>query len=160
MPSSLSQPTLANQANYPPQIAADVANLFSYGASQWIALPIAFGTANNAVLYTVPTGVRLYVHRAIWEVTTGFTGGTSSAIGLSSSNTGYNTAGDILGGASGDVAATLVDGITGGTIGAKFGSNGVIVLNAADTVKFNRITSAFTAGAGFAHLLVSALPTS
>lgn len=157
MPSTLVQP-VANF--YAPKTADDLAALFLNGAPQWLALPIAFGTANNAVLFTVPTGIRMFVHKAIWEVTSGFTGGTNSAIGLSSSNTGYNTAGDILGGAGGDVAATLVSGLKGGTLGAKFGSNGVIVLAAADTIKFNRIVDAFTAGAGFAHLHISALPTS
>lgn len=118
-----------------------------------VKVAIAFGTANNAVLFTVPDGLKLALSRAWWEVTTGFTGGTSSAIGLSSSNSAYSTAGDLLGGASGDLAATLVAGQIGGTIGAKFGSNGVVVLSAADTVKFNRIASVYTAGAGFVHLV-------
>lgn len=120
-----------------------------------LKLAVSKDTADAAVLFTVPAGYRLSVDRAFWEVTTGFTGGSSSAIGLSSSNTAYATAGDILGGASGDVTATLgTAGIKGGTIGAKFGSNGVVVLEAGDTIKFNRVTSAYTAGAGFVHALV------
>lgn len=124
-----------------------------------IKLAIAFGTADAAALLTLPAGwpSKLLVDRAFWEVTSSFTGGSSSAIGISSTNASYNTKGDILGGASGDVAATLVStGVLykGGTLGAKFGSNGVIALVAGDAVRFDRITSAFTAGAGFAHLLV------
>jgi len=120
-------------------------------------LAISSATANGAVLFTVPDGHYLRINRAWWNVQTGFTGGSSSAIGLSSSNSAYSTAGDILGGSSGDVAATLVStggGQKGGTIGAKFGSNGVVVLGPGDTIKFDRITSAFTAGSGYAMIEV------
>jgi hypothetical protein len=87
-----------------------------------------------------------------WEVTTGFTGGSSSAIGISSSNsTGHTTKGDLLGGSGGDVAATLVAGYPSGTIGADIAAG--LMMVAADTVRFDRITSAFTAGAGAAHLV-------
>lgn len=122
-----------------------------------LKLAISKDTADGEVLFTVPDGHYLRVNRAWWNVQTGFTGGSSSAIGLSSSNTAYNTAGDLLGGASGDVAATLVStggGQKGGTLGAKLGSNGVIVLAPGDTIKFNRITSAFTVGAGYAMVEV------
>lgn len=118
-----------------------------------LKLAISKDTTDGEVLFTVPDGHYLRVNRAWWNVQTGFTGGSSSAIGLSSSNAAYNTAGDLLGGATGDVAATLVStggGQKGGTIGAKFGSNGVVVLAPGDTIKFNRITSAFTVGAGYA----------
>lgn len=114
-----------------------------------LKLPISYSTADNEVLFTVPDGHHLRVNRAWWNVQTQFSGGSSSAIGASSSNSSYSTAGDIIGGASGDVSATLATGQKGGTIGAKFGSNGVVVLAPGDTIKFNRITSAFTAGAGY-----------
>ena len=120
-----------------------------------LALPFTYATANNAVLLTLPTGAVLAFRQAYWEVTTGFTGGSSSAIGVAS--TTQSTAGDILGGASGDVAATLVSGAAiPGTIGAKADALSELhadVLVAADTVKLNRITSAFTAGAGKVHLV-------
>lgn len=134
--------------------------LLSNGLPQWLALPIAFGTADAATLFTVPAGVRMFVHRMFWEVSVGFTGGVSSTIGVSSDATGYTTKGDLLGGASGDAAATLVAGLTGGTLGAKFGSNGVIIIPATKILRFDRITSAFTAGSGFVHAQVSFLPTS
>lgn len=123
-----------------------------------LSLAIGFGTADNAVLYTVPVGFVLRVQRTFYQITTSFTGGTSSAIGASSSDAAYSTAGDIQGGASGDLAAALVStggSYKAGTVGAKFGSNGVVVLVGGDTIKFNRIASVFTAGAGFLHAHVS-----
>ena len=103
------------------------------------------------MLATLPTGARLVVQGGYWEVTTGFTGGSSSAIGLSSSQTGHTTGGDLLGGSGGDVTALLgTAGIKEATIGADVAAGMVLV--AASTIKFNRITSAFTAGAGYAHV--------
>lgn len=136
------------------------------GTGRWLRLDtrvhvyaaVSFNNANNDVLFTVPTGFVLSLTRTWWEVTADFTGGTSSTIGLSSSNSSYSTAGDLQGGASGDAAAALTTGkAKPGTVGAKFGSNGMIVLVAGDTVKFNRITSAFTAGTGYAHLMFDVL---
>jgi hypothetical protein len=120
-----------------------------------LSMPIAFGTADATALFTVPTNARLLVRRGYWEVATGFTGGSSSAIGLSSSNASFNTKGDLLGGASGDVAATLVAGVKLGTIGAKTAAG--VLLVGGDTVRFDRVTSAFTAGAGNAHLVCDVL---
>lgn len=126
-----------------------------------LKLPIAFGTADAAVLFTVPTltngAAAVKIDSLFWEVTTSFTGGSSSAIGVSSSNTRYSTKGDLLGGASGDVLATLVSTNTyvPGTLGAKYAAaatTGKIFLVAGDTLRFDRITSAFTAGAGFVHV--------
>jgi hypothetical protein len=129
--------------------------LLAEGFEQNVALPIGFGTADAAVLATTPTNSLIRVGRGYWEVTTGFTGGSSSAIGLSSSAAGFTTKGDLLGGASGDVAATLVAGNALGTIGAKTAAG--ILLPGGSAIRFDRITSAFTAGAGLAHLLVNVL---
>ena len=117
-----------------------------------LGLTIAFGTADAAILATLPAGARMKVMGGYWEVTTGFTGGTSSAIGISSSNSsGHTTKGDILGDSGGDVAATLVAGYPSGTIGADVAAG--LMMVAADTLRFDRITSAFTAGAGKAHIV-------
>lgn len=121
-----------------------------------LKIPVAFGTADATVLLTIPVGFRLQIVRSFWEATVAFTGGASSAIGIDSSNANSNTAGDLLGGATGDVAAALGTGALGGTVGAKIASSPILV--AADTIKFNRITSAFTAGSGFAHVM--AIPIS
>jgi hypothetical protein len=114
-----------------------------------LKLPVSYVTADAAVLYTVPAGHRVRVARTYWENTTAWTGGSSSAIGASSSNAGYSTKGDIQGGASGDLTAAMGAGFKPGTIGAKFGSNGVVILTAGDTIIFDRIASVYTAGAGY-----------
>lgn len=120
-----------------------------------ITAAVTFNTADNAVLYTVPTGFRLQVGVPFWNVGTSWTGGTNSAIGVSSSNTGLATAGDLLGGAGGDVAAGLLS--TGayakGTKGTKVGTPEAVLIGA-ETVKFNRVVDAFTAGAATLHLPV------
>lgn len=120
-----------------------------------LACPFTYATADGTALLTLPTGARLHLMRAYWEVTTGFSGGSSSAIGVAS--TTQSTAGDILGGASGDVAATLVSGAAiPGTIGAKMDSDSELHANlfaAGEAFTLERITSAFTAGVGKVHLV-------
>lgn len=120
-----------------------------------LAFPVTKDTADGAVLFTVPAGFRLLVRRGYWENTTAWTGGTSSTIGLSSSNAAYSTKGDLLGGASGDAAANLGVGVKLGTAGAKITAGTILVPG--DTVRFDKITDAFTAGAGKAHLVVDVL---
>jgi len=160
-PAILPTPDLQAASNYAPALAAQLKALYDQGDAI-LALPVDFTKADAAVLYTVPTGIRLQLGRAFWEITASWTGGASSAIGLSSSNASYSTKGDLLGGASGDVAAglTFVAPLFKGTIGAKAASQGVIVLVAGDTIRFDRITSAFTAGTGLAHVPVQLLPAS
>lgn len=128
-------------------------------AGRWLRCPgpidlsmaIAYTTADAAALATLPTGSRFVVMGGYWEVTTGFTGGSSSAIGLSSSQTGHTTKGDILGGSGGNVTALLgTAGIKEATIGADIAAG--VVLIPASTIRFDQVTSTFTAGAGYAHL--------
>jgi hypothetical protein len=118
-----------------------------------LAIAIAFGTADAAVLATLPAGMYALLGRSYWEVTADWTGGSSSAIGLSTSQAPGTTKGDLLGGSGGDVAATLVasGGRLLGTVGADV-AGGILVKPAA-TIRFDRITSAFTAGTGFAHIV-------
>lgn len=126
---------------------------------QNLPLAFTFATADAAALLTLPTGMILVPIDAYWEITTGCTGGSSSAIGMSSSNSGFSTKGDLLGGATGDVAATLVAGTTFGTAGAKLDTiaHKRVMLVAGDTVRYDRITSVFTAGAGNGHLVCNVL---
>lgn len=159
MPNTLQVPSFANSLHVP-ENGKSLVNLFENGAPQWLALPVDFNTADAAALFTVPIGYRLYLSRLFWEVSVAFTGGSSSAIGVSSDATGFTTKGDLLGGATGDVLATLTTGIKGGTLGTKFGSNGVVVIPAGKVLRFDRITSAFTAGSGLVHVHASILPTS
>jgi hypothetical protein len=136
------------------------------GSGRWLRMPgafelkmpIAFGTADAAILLTVPTGALLSFEEFFWQITADFTGGSSSAIGVSSSNKNdaadFRTKGDLLGGATGDVAATLVassGSYARGTIGADWDSLAKrrTLWVPVETLRFDRITSAFTAGAGF-----------
>lgn len=120
-----------------------------------LKLPIAAATADAAALFRVPAGMKLALERLWWEIAADFTGGSSSAIGVSSDLAPHETKGDLLGGSGGNVAAALVAsaGHVGGTIGASFGSNGIVVLTAGSVIRFDRITSAFTAGSGYVHVL-------
>lgn len=156
MPAAI--PTFDALANYPAAIAGAVCTQGRFT----LTLPIGFALADAAVLYTVPAGMRLALERGFWEILTSFTGGASSALGISSANANYNTKGDLLGGASGDVAAVMIS--TGnpfkGTIGAKAATQGIIVLVAGDVIRLDRVTSAYTAGAGFAHFPATLIPTS
>ena len=118
-----------------------------------LSLPITYATADAAVLATLPTGSELKISDLHWEITADFTGGSSSAIGVSSAKTGFSTKGDLLGGASGDVAATITAALSpaAGTAGAKMDTLAEVraaIFKAADTIRFDRITSAFTAGTG------------
>jgi hypothetical protein len=117
-------------------------------------LPIAYTTADGAAILTVPAGFCLrMIGFPWWEVTTGFTGGTDSAIGVSTNLTGYETKGDILGGATGELTATLgTSGIKLGTIGDELGDIAgmhAMLFPAASEFQFDRIASVYTAGAGF-----------
>lgn len=119
-----------------------------------LAIPIAYTLANNATIWTVPTGVIFKLESAHWEVTTAWAGGSSSAIGITA--TGHTTDGDILGGASGDVEATLTTGRKAGTVGAKMDSDSELhsmLFVATNTFHYDEVTSAFTSGAGYAHLV-------
>jgi hypothetical protein len=154
--------------NYTPGVAAALRTLMLVGSCHLI-LPIARTFADATVLFTCPTivhpdlgsNLRFEVISTGWEVTTSWTGGSSSAIGASSSNANYNTKGDLLGGSSGDVLATLVSTgpkLKGGTLGTKFGTNGRILLVAGDTILYDKIASTFTAGAGFIHVRMGLVP--
>ena len=162
MPATIPTPIRDTIANYPPALADSFVASYLQGLPFWLTLPVTFNTTDAAVLFTVPTGVRFCIHRAGWEVGTSWSGGSSSSIGLSSSNAAYNTKGDIQGGSGGDLAAAMTGpGFRGGSaIGAKFATNGFIVLIAADTIRFDRIVSAYTAGTANAQLWCSILPAS
>lgn len=124
-----------------------------------LKLACSFNTADAAALLTVPAGFVLRITGLpFWDVTTAFTGGTSSAIGVSMTKAGYNVKGDLLGGATGDVLAGLTAGNKPGTLGPKLDTPAemqALLIEPTDVVRFDRITSAFTAGAGFVCLPVA-----
>lgn len=167
MPATEPNIALANLGNYPPSVGQALADLL-LRAPFWLCLPITFNNADASVLYTVPTGQRMHILQSGYEVSVAWTGGAASTIGVSSSSLDYNSKGDILGGAAGDVAATLVATLDGtskilkGTAGTKFTVSGavqrMITIAAGFTIRHDRITSAYTAGAGNVHLLVAFVP--
>jgi hypothetical protein len=122
-------------------------------------IPISFANTDGEAIETIPEGfaLRLTGH-PYWEVTAEWTGGSSSAIGISTNVSGYETGGDILGGATGDVLATLVAGIAAGTQGGELVDEVAfhdLLLEEASEFQFDRITSAFTAGSGFVCIPVA-----
>lgn len=156
MPATAPIVTIDQVGNYSPANGAKLVELFNQGLPFILRLPFTFATADGAALYTVPAGFELYVDRVWWNITTSMTGGTTPAIGVSSDDANFSTKGDLLGGASGDLTATLVSTgrpHKGGTVGAKFGSNGIVVLGAGKIVRFDRIADVFAAGAGNVFLL-------
>jgi hypothetical protein len=106
----------------PTSIAADE-------AGRWIldlpivllSFPITFETTNEEVLFEVPDGVVIHPLSFWWEIGTNFSGGSSSAIGVSSDKTGFTAAGSLLGGSSGNVAAELTTALspTLGKVGSR-----------------------------------------
>ena len=91
MPAQL--PTRQQLSNYPPSIADALVGAGGI-LRGFLALPFSFATANNAVLFTVPQPYRMHIEDGYWEPLVSLTDGVASAIGVSSSNAGYNTAGE------------------------------------------------------------------
>lgn len=121
-------------------------------------LPVSAANDDGDTIGTIPEGfaVRL-TGLPYWETTDGWTGGDSSAIGIAASRTGFTAAGALLGGAAGDIAATLVAGIAAGTVGSaldSFAELQAALFEEGDEFTYEEITSAFTAGEGFACLPV------
>lgn len=137
------------------------------GSGRWIRvdssfvmkLPFSYATADGATLFTVPEGFALRPSGLpYWEVTAAFAGGSSSAIGIASSRTGFTAAGAVLGGAAGDVEADLTAGIKAGTIGTGFDTiaeQHAGLFEEGDTFTFERITSVFTSGSGYVCIPVN-----
>lgn len=126
-----------------------------------LKIPVGFALANNATLLTVPVGFLLTTQRPYLEVTADFTGGVNSAIGVNASVVPFSTAGDILGGAAGELLAAMTAGNRGklGTaLAASLAGTGQpFALGAGGTLKWNLIVSQYTAGAGFLHVPVISL---
>jgi hypothetical protein len=116
-------------------------------------IPVDFSMADGTTIETIPEGFAVRITGLpYWEVTASWTGGAGSSIGIASNKTGFTAAGAILGGATGDVAATLVAGIAAGTIGTGLDTPAEVqaaLFEEGDTFTYEEITSAFTAGAGF-----------
>ena len=129
------------------------------GKSIVLKLPIDYTLADAAALLTVPEQMALrLVGMPFWEITTGFTGGTASAIGVSSDSIA-TTKGDLLGGAAGQLTAVIgTAGVKPGTIGPLIDTPAEVqafVLIAGKIIRFDRIASVYTAGVGFVHIPVA-----
>lgn len=129
------------------------------GKSIVLKLPIDYTIADAVALLTVPEQMCLRLTGLpFWEVVTGFTGGTSSAIGISSDSIA-TTKGDLLGGAGGQLTAVLgTAGVKPGTIGPLIDTPAEVqafLLIAGKIFRFDRIASVYTAGAGFVHIPVA-----
>ncbi len=138
--------------------------LLDAGQEVKLSFPFTFETLDAAALLTMPAGAYLWPTKIWWNITADMTGGTASAIGVSSDVTGWDTKGDLLGGAGGDVAAALTAALSPalGTIGAAWDSvtERRFMLRPADVLRFDHIVSQFTAGAGSvemtAHVVANA----
>ena len=136
------------------QTSQDIARALLTGFGH-LKIPFSYATADAAVLFTVPSGMKLEIGRVFWETTVTFAGGATPKIGLKSSNAGYNTAGDLLGGGTGDgtlASTTQYSGTIGAKISTAASAAAPVILVAGDTIIFNRMTSAFTSGSGFVHV--------
>ncbi len=129
-----------------------------------LVLPVTFATADNALLATVPAELTLLPVYAgpMLETSTAWSGGVASTIGLSYTN-GSTTRvkGSLAGGAAGNIGGTYVNFFQP-TIGSGFATVGAVqamVLYGGTTINHDRITSAFTAGAGQWHVPVFNLLT-
>ena len=111
-------------------------------------------TPDGGVLYTVPANTTLILYSLLWSVSVPFTGGTAATLAVRSTNAGSNAVGDLLGGPAGDGTVLGVAGPVFGTMGPKVTPPAIVTLAAGDTIILNRVSSAFTAGAG--SVLVSA----
>jgi hypothetical protein len=135
-----------------PTDGSDGRFLLDAGQDVHLSFPFTWETADAAALLTMPAGAYLWPARLWWKITADMTGGAGSTIGVSTDVTGYDVKGDLLGGAAGDAAAALTAALSPalGTIGAKWDTvpEKRFMLRPADVLRFDRITSAFTAGAG------------
>lgn len=131
------------------------------GSGRWVRadkafvmkVPISFANTDNQAIETMPEGFALRLGGfPYWEITTPFAGGTASAIGISTSVTGYDTEGDILGGATGDTTAVESAGIAAGTLGGELDDHvgfQALLLEEGQAFRYNRIVDAYTSGAGY-----------
>ncbi len=152
---SLANDTTSQLAIRPTALSTIQAGRFEFfGTTTLLGAAVTAATADLAVMFTVPVGFTLLVTpRCWWNNTIAWTGGTNAAIGASSSASAYSTAGDLQGGAGGDLTAAMGTGYRAGSaIGTKIASGGLVILTAGDTVIYNKIASTYGAGAGILNI--------
>lgn len=125
-----------------------------------LVIPVTFANTDNQQLVLVPTPMTLLpVYAGIFlEVTTAWAGGTTPKIGLSFTNgTVTRTQGNLAGGATGNGAFTFVT-YKQLTLGSQYsiaaGTTDAVVLGPGSTILWDRISDAYTSGAGNIHIPV------
>jgi hypothetical protein len=120
-----------------------------------LVIPATFANTDNQSMVVVPAEMTLQPHpNIILEVTTVWAGGAASTIGLSFSTPSLNRArGNLAGGAAGNSGFTSTF-FAAMTLGSQFagGLAQAVILPPASIIAYDRITSAFTSGAGNFHL--------
>jgi hypothetical protein len=148
------RPTIIASASDPGRFVAEL-------PEHVLGLDFTHATADAAALFTVPTGCKLHLLAPWWDITTSMSGGSSSAIGVSSGKTGFTAKGCLLGGSAGDVAATLTAaaspalgtrGLLAAPAGSRIVQETVAVASASATPRFavQRLLHARTIGTGAA----------
>ena len=136
----------------------------SGGVGKWVCVDpffnlqfanIDFNTPDAHVLFTVPAGLRISPIRFLFETGNAWTGG-AGAVGVSSSNAAFNTKGDLMGGAAGDVAANMGAAGFHGTIGTKmaaaYTTRPPVVLVGGDTIRWDVIVAGYNTGNGILNV--------
>lgn len=133
------------------------------GSGKWVradpmvdlVLPVTFATADNTALVTMPaelTFAPIY-GTMFWEMTSSWAGGVASTIGLSMQNPAHpRNKGGLMGGVAGNSGFTSAC-FYQPTLGTDMsGNTQAPILSPGGKILFDRITSAFTSGAGNAHV--------
>lgn len=120
-----------------------------------VKLPVSFQTADAAALIKAPTGRSYELSNIFWETTQNWVdGGPPPAIGISADTAPLDTKGDLLGGMTGSRSAELTTAVKYSAEPPGPGGGGVVIIEPDVTIRFDRITSVFAAGAGFIHMFV------
>lgn len=139
-----------------PQVHANASAVKEYngGDTYSAKIPVDFSIVDATVLFVVPFRSILLPDSTFLEIVTGFTGGTSSAVGLSSAQAPYTTKGMLGGGSGGYLTAVIGSaGIVRGIQGTGFtAAPNIMLLEAGSNIRWDLIASQYTAGAGFVHL--------
>jgi hypothetical protein len=126
------------------------------GAGRWLRadqaavlkIPFSFANTDDEVIFTVPAGfaMRLTAYPFL-DIATSFAGGASSSFGISTNITGYTADGALVG-VTLEAAAT--EGVKPCTIGAELPDLAhfhALLFVEGSVIEYNRVVSAFTAGA-------------
>jgi hypothetical protein len=128
----------------------------SAGSGRWmrtdsscvLKIPFSFANTDDEVIFTVPAGFafRLTAYPFL-DIETAFTGGTDASFGISTNITGYTADGALVGVS---LLAAATAGVKPCTIGAELPDLAhlhALLFIEDSAIEYNRVVSAFTAGA-------------